>query len=68
MTLDAYFANTGTTAATLADAVGVTGASMTRIRRGEQNISLDLALKIVTATGGKVTLEDLGMTRQQAAA
>lgn len=41
---------------------------MTRIRRGEQNISLDLATKIVAATGGKVTLEDLSMARQQAAA
>lgn len=68
MTIDAYLEASGTTAAALADAVGVSGPSMTRIKRGGQNISLDLANRIVLATGGKVTLEDLSMTRQKAAA
>lgn len=68
MTIDAYLDAAGITASALAEAVGVSGPSMTRIRRGEQNISLDLANRIVLATGGKVTLEDLSMTRQKAAA
>lgn len=68
MRIDAYLDATGTTAAALAAAVGISGPSITRIKRGEQNVSLDLAIKIVAATGGKVTLEDLSMTRQQAAA
>lgn len=63
MTLDAFLSRKTMTAAALAEAVGVSAASITRIRRGGQNISLDLAKRIVTATAGMVTLDDLAMER-----
>lgn len=68
MTLDTYFGTADTTPTALAASIGVSDASMSRIRKGAQNISLDLANRIVLATGGKVTLEDLSMARQKAAA
>jgi DNA-binding transcriptional regulator YdaS (Cro superfamily) len=61
MTLDEYLKSTPVTAASFADRIGVSAASVTRIRKGGQNIPLSLAQKIVSATGGKVTLEDLAV-------
>lgn len=63
MTLDEYLRDHPITATAFADRIGKSAASVTRIRRGEQNISLELASRIVSATGGKVTLEDLAMTK-----
>lgn len=63
MTLDAFLAKKTMTAAALAETVGVSAASITRIRRGDQNISLDLARRIEVATAGMVTLNDLAMER-----
>lgn len=59
MTLDEYLRTHSVTASTLADRIGKSSASLTRIRKGQQALSLELAARIVAATGGKVTLEDL---------
>lgn len=59
MTLDQYLKTTSDSAAALAERCGISAASVSRIRKGEQNISLALASKIAAETGGKVTLADL---------
>lgn len=59
MTLDEYLKAHSITASTLAERIGKSSASVTRIRQGKQSLSLELAARIVAATGGKVTLEDL---------
>lgn len=61
MTLDEYLASHPITAAAFADRIGKSPASVTRIRKRQQKLSLELAQRIVAATGGKVTLEDLAM-------
>lgn len=63
MTLTEYIREHGTTAAALAEKVGVSAASMTRIGKGRQNITLDLAQRIVDATGGMVGFDDLAAKR-----
>ena len=63
MTLEQYLTGKGDTATALAERCGISPASMSRIRKGEQNISLDLASIIVSQTGGKVTLNDLATGR-----
>lgn len=67
MDLDTYLKTSGVSGATFADRIGVSAASVTRIRRGGQNISLELAQRIVTATGGKVSLEALALAGKAAA-
>ncbi len=59
MNLDDYLTITGTKGVDFALAIGVSEASLTRIRRGEQNISRDLIRRIVEATNGLVTSDDL---------
>lgn len=59
MTLDEYIKLPGVTGAALAERIGISAASLTRIRQGRQGLSLDLARRIVSATGGKVSLEEL---------
>ena len=63
MTLDEFLGHKTMTATALAETVGVSAASIARIRKGDQNITLDLARRIVTATGGMVTLDDLATQR-----
>ena len=63
MTLDQYLKDGKDTAAALSERVGISAASMSRIRKGGQNISLALAERIVRETGGKVTLECLAKAR-----
>lgn len=59
MDLDTYLRSTGTSGVEFAATVGVTEASLSRIRRGKQNITRDLIRRIVEKTGGQVTIEDL---------
>ena len=59
MDLDTYLRTSGITGAEFAQRVGLSAASITRIRKREQNISMELATRIVAATGGKVALEGL---------
>lgn len=59
MTLDQYLRAHGITGKELAERIGVTEASLSRIRRGEQNISRDTIRLIVETTGGAVTADDL---------
>lgn len=59
MTLDDFLTTGDMSAADLARETGLSAASITRIRRGEQNISIDVAQLIVAATGGQVTADDL---------
>ena len=61
MTLDDYLRSSTDTATALAERCEVSAASMSRIRRGGQNISLALAQRIVSETGGQVTLDDLAI-------
>lgn len=61
MNLDEYLASHDVTASAFAEKIGVSAASVTRIRQGRQNIPLSLAAKIVAASDGKVTLEALAM-------
>lgn len=59
MTLDQYLKQGKDSAAALAGRCEISAASISRIRKGEQNISLSLARKIESETGGKVSLADL---------
>ena len=59
MDLDTYLNQPGVIAAELAVRVGVSEASLSRIRRGGQNITRETIRKIVEATGGAVTTESL---------
>jgi DNA-binding transcriptional regulator YdaS (Cro superfamily) len=59
MTLDQYLRLGKDSAAALADRCGISAASVSRIRKGEQNISLALATTIERETGGKVKVADL---------
>lgn len=58
-TLDQHLRARGITGAEFAALIGVSEASLTRIRRGEQNIPRDLIRRIVEATGGDVSAEAL---------
>jgi transcriptional regulator with XRE-family HTH domain len=59
MTLDQYIAAGNKTAEQIADATGLTPASISRIRRGLQKPSFDAIRAIVSATEGQVGYEDL---------
>lgn len=50
----------------LADAVGVTKPTMSRIERGKQKPSLDLIDRLVSETGGAVTADDFLPSRRGA--
>lgn len=58
MTLDQYLNEGHGTPRQLAQAIGLTEVSISRIRRGEQSPSLDTMRKIADATGGKVMPND----------
>ena len=60
MTLDQYLRSDGSpTAAEFGARVGLTEASISRIRKGQQNITRDTMAAIIEASGGKVTAESL---------
>lgn len=59
MTLDTYLIQTGTTGTEFATAVGLTEASVSRIRKGQQNISRDVMRRIIEASGRQVTAAGL---------
>lgn len=59
MTLDSYFQSSKDTAAALAERLGISAASMSRIRKGEQNVTLAFARRVEIETGGKVKVSDL---------
>ena len=60
MTLDQYLRSEGSpSAAEFGSKVGLTEASISRIRRGKQNITRDMMLAIIDASGGKVTADGL---------
>lgn len=61
MTLDQYLKLGTDTAAGLAERCGISAVSISRVRRGRQNITLSLARKIEAETGGQVTIADLAM-------
>ena len=67
MTLDQYLSTTDITAADFGAMIGLSGASVSRIRKGEQNIKLDLAGLIEEKSGGKVRVADLLQARKLAA-
>lgn len=59
MTIDDYLATSGKTAAVYAADAQISEASLTRIRRGEQNFSRDVMLRLIAASGNAVTANDL---------
>lgn len=59
MSLDEFLRSDATSAKALAAALGISEASLSRIRRGEQNITRETIRAIVEATGGAVTAEEL---------
>ncbi len=65
MDLETYLSTSGISGATFAKRLGISAASVTRICQRKQNIKMDLAMRIVAETGGKVALEAL--TPRQAA-
>lgn len=61
MTLDQYLALEGITAAEFGTrcAPPLSEASVSRIRRGNQNITKEVMIRIMAASGGKITAEAL---------
>lgn len=59
MTIDDYLKLHGITAAKFAEKIGISEASLSRIRRGEQNITRDLMRQIIEASEGKIGAEAL---------
>lgn len=59
MSLDEFLRRDATSAKALAAALGISEASLSRIRRGEQNITRETIRAIVEAIGGAVTAEEL---------
>jgi hypothetical protein len=59
MTIDDYLATSGKTAAVYAADAKISEASLTRIRRGEQNFSRDVLRRLIAASGNAVTANDL---------
>lgn len=59
MTIDEYLATSGKTAAVYAADAQISEASLTRIRRGEQNFSRDVMRRLIAASGNAVTANDL---------
>lgn len=60
MTLDQYLSSDGApTAAEFGAKVGISEASISRIRKGEQNITRDVMLRIIAASGNSVTADGL---------
>lgn len=60
MTLDQYLSAPGApTSADFAASVGISEASISRIRKGTQNITRDVMLDIIRASKGKVTADSL---------
>ena len=59
MTLDAYLREHNISGADFAQRLGISEASITRIRRGEQNISRELMRSIIEQSGGAVTADAL---------
>lgn len=67
MSLDEYLAAGHKTAETLAGETELSEASISRIRKGAQNISRDVIRRIVAATDGIVTADDLVFQQREAA-
>jgi len=70
MTLDQYLSTAEITAAEFGGRCDppISEASISRIRRGDQNISRDVMLRIIAASDGKITAEGLLARRQGLAA
>lgn len=68
MTLDQYLETEGMTAAEFGARCSprLSDASVSRIRKGAQNITLQTMRSIILASGGKVTAEGLLITREAA--
>jgi plasmid maintenance system antidote protein VapI len=67
MTLDEYLDAEGITAADFGKLVSISEASVSRIRKGTQNITRDLMREIIGASGGKVTANGLLVEQARAA-
>lgn len=59
MTLDEYLTNENLTAAEFGGRVGMSEASISRIRRGEQNITRDAMQRIIAASYGAISASSL---------
>lgn len=59
MTLTEYLENSSDTAVALSERVGISPASMSRICKGKQNVTLATARRIEAETDGAVRVVDL---------
>lgn len=66
MTLDQYLETSGVTAAELGAKCDppISEATISRIRRGRQNVTIDMMRRIIAASGDKVTASGLLAARE----
>lgn len=67
MDLNTYLTKHNISGAAFAERLGISGASVSRIRKGEQVPAPEVMRAIILATGGKVTLEALVFPKRDAA-
>lgn len=67
MTLDTYLRKHKISGAAFALRLGISEASLSRIRRGEQNITSELIRAIISETRGKVTADAIVFAAERAA-
>lgn len=61
MKLSDWYAHTGESLAALARRVGCDVSLLPKIARGERRPGYDLACRLISATEGRINLEDLGL-------
>lgn len=59
MTLNGYLEAKSISGAEFASLVGISEASLSRIRKGEQNITREMMQRIIAASGGKIKADTL---------
>lgn len=64
MSIDEFLIESGWTEEQLAAAARSTQSTINRLRRGAMEAGLELSLRIETATGARVTAEEVPMTRE----
>lgn len=64
MTIDDYLKRSGKTAAAYADGAKISEASLTRIRRGEQNVTADVIARLIAASDDQVTADGIISARR----
>ena len=66
MTLQEFLKSNGETVAGFADRIGASTTAIRKITYGQRQPSLNLAIRITNATGGKVTSADMALRTEAA--